>query len=55
MVKKLPVGVYVVSGVFEGLKGEVEFSFQGQTYSAQVGENAFSLIFFQMQRLIKMR
>lgn len=40
--KKLPVGVYVVAQDFEEKSGEVVFSFKGEEYTAQMGENAFS-------------
>ena len=40
--KKLPVGVYVVSRDFEEKSGEVVFSFKDEAYAAQMGENAFS-------------
>ncbi len=39
---KLPAGVYVVSEIFDNKTGTVEFVFRGQTYTAQVGRNAFS-------------
>ena len=38
---QLPVGVYVVSQSFEGAEGAVTFTFQGVSYEAQVGVNAF--------------
>ena len=38
---KLPVGVYAVSQSFEGAETAVEFTFQGITYQAQLGVNAF--------------
>lgn len=44
MLKKLPVGVYAVSKAFEGKEDAVTFSFKGQTYSARMGENAFSTL-----------
>ena len=38
---QLPVGVYAVSQCFDGTEGAVEFTFQGVSYEAQVGTNAF--------------
>ena len=38
---QLPVGVYAVSQCFDGTEGAVEFTFQGVSYEAQVGVNAF--------------
>ena len=38
---KLPVGVYAVSQSFEGAETAVDFTFQGVTYQAQPGVNAF--------------
>ena len=40
--KQLPKGVYCVSEAFAEKEGKVYFSFQDDTYEAQLGENAFS-------------
>lgn len=39
---KLPTGIYVASAEFAEKTGAVCFMFQGETYEAQVGVNAFS-------------
>lgn len=41
---KLPIGVYVVSQSFENTQDTVHFTFQGISYEAQLGINAFSYL-----------